>query len=75
MVRLVVDDAHAIAAVARRFKLSERTVAKWVKRFREHSIEGLHNRSSRPHLLPSQIDAATEGLTVRCQVLTALVDE
>lgn len=59
MVRLVVDDGHTVAAVARRFELSAKTVAKWVRRFRAHGVDGLQDRSSRPHSSPSQTPLAT----------------
>ena len=32
--------------------VSERTAYKWLKRFREEGLAGLHNRSSRPHGCP-----------------------
>src|SRR5256885_11954170 len=36
-----------------------KTVAKWVKRFRAEGVDGLRDRSSRPHSLPSQTVPAT----------------
>lgn len=59
MVRAVVDDDMSAAAVARQFRTTPKTVAKWVKRFREHGVDGLHDRSSRPHSSPSQTPVAT----------------
>ncbi len=59
MVRAVVDDRKPKAAVARAFRTTAKTVGKWVGRFREHGVEGLRDRSSRPHSLPSQTPLAT----------------
>jgi len=59
MVRAVVDDGQTKAAVARAFRTTARTVSKWVERFRQDGVEGLRDRSSRPHSLPSQTPLAT----------------
>lgn len=59
MVRLVVDEGMTPAVVARQFRTTTKTVAKWVKRFRELGVDGLHDRSSRPHSSPSQTPLAT----------------
>ena len=59
MVRAVVDDGKSMAAAARAFRTSAKTVGKWVGRFREHGVKGLRDRSSRPHSLPSQTPLAT----------------
>jgi transposase InsO family protein len=58
MVRLVVDDAMSMSAVAHRFKTTPKTVAKWVGRFRECGVDGLCDRSSRPLSSPSQTPLA-----------------
>lgn len=58
MVRAVVDDGLSKAAAARRFNTSAKTVAKWVGRFLEDGVDGLQDRSSRPHSSPSQVDRA-----------------
>ena len=59
MVRAVVDDGDTSTAVAKRFAVTRKTVAKWVRRFRELSVDGLHDRSSRPLSSPSQTASAT----------------
>lgn len=59
MARAVVEDRMSKAEVAQQFRTSGRTVSKWVKRFREEGAEGMRDRSSRPHSLPSQTSAAT----------------
>lgn len=59
MVRSVIEGGLAKAAAAFQFNVSAKTVAKWVKRFREEGVDGLRDRCSRPHSLPSQIPSAT----------------
>jgi transposase InsO family protein len=59
MVRSVVEEGLSKAAAALRFNITAKTVAKWVKRFRAEGVDGLRDRSSRPHSLPSQTPAAT----------------
>ncbi|WP_342740015.1 IS481 family transposase [Bradyrhizobium sp. B117] len=58
MVRSVVEGGLSQAAAARRFNTTPKTVAKWVKRFRTEGVDGLRDRSSRPHSLPGQTPAA-----------------
>jgi transposase len=52
IVNRVIEDNQSPASVAVDFRVSPRTVHKWVKRFREHGINGLSDRSSRPHQIP-----------------------
>jgi transposase InsO family protein len=59
MVRAVVDGGVSKAAVARQFHTTPKTVGKWVKRFNEEGVEGLHDRSSRPLSSPGQTSPAT----------------
>ena len=59
MVRAVVDKGISMAAAARQFNTSAKTVAKWVRRFRDLGVEGLRDRSSRPRSSPSQTPLAT----------------
>jgi len=59
MVRSVVEGGQSKVAAARQFNTTPKTVAKWVKRFRMEGVGGLRDRSSRPHLLPSQTAGAT----------------
>jgi transposase InsO family protein len=61
MVRSVVDGGLSKAASARQFNVTPKTVAKWVKRFRAEGADGLRDRSSRPHSLPSQTPAAASA--------------
>ena len=59
LVRCVVDGELSTAAAARRFKTTPKTVAKWVGRFRAEGVDGLRDRSSRPHFSPSRTAQAT----------------
>ncbi len=49
---LEVEAGWSQAEVARRFRVSRPTVAKWVRRFREAGAEGLEGRNSAPHSNP-----------------------
>ena len=42
------------AEAARRFNTTPKTVAKWVERFEAEGVDGLRDRSSRPHSSPNQ---------------------
>src|SRR5436309_14938115 len=59
MVRGVVEGGLSQADAADQFNTTPKTVAKWVKRFRAEGVDGLRDRSSRPHSLPSQTVPAT----------------
>ncbi len=72
MVLSVVEGGLTNAAAAVRFNTTAKTVAKWVGRFRAEGVDGLRDRSSRPHSSPSQTPAATCALieALRRQRLT-----
>ena len=59
MVHRVLEGGLSKAAAARQFNTTPKTVAKWVERFRAEGVDGLRDRSSRPHSLPSQTASAT----------------
>jgi transposase InsO family protein len=59
MVRSVVEGRLSKAITAHQFNTTAKTVAKWVKRFRAEGVDGLRDRSSRLHSLPSQTPTAT----------------
>ena len=52
VVRRVVVERRGIRAVACAFAVSDKTVRKWVSRFRSEGAAGLRDRSSRPHCSP-----------------------
>lgn len=55
IVKRIIGEHHSIAQVALDFGVSQRTVSKWLKRFREEGSEGLNDRSSRPKCSPRTI--------------------
>ncbi|MCP3469943.1 IS481 family transposase [Bradyrhizobium sp. CCGUVB1N3] len=59
MVRSVVEGGLSQADAAHQFNTTPKTVAKWIRRFRGEGVEGLRDRSSRPHSSPSQTPPAT----------------
>lgn len=59
MVRSVVEGGLSQAGAADLFNTRPKTVAKWVKRFRAEGVEGVRDRSSRPHSSPSRTPPAT----------------
>src|SRR5947208_14814768 len=59
MVHVVVDGGLTNPAAARRFSITAKTVAKWVKRFKAEGVDGLRDRSSRPRSLPRQTPPTT----------------
>ncbi len=63
MVRAVVDDGPSVATVARLYRTTPKTVAKWVARFRAEGIDGLRDRSSTTLSSPSQTPPATCAVT------------
>ena len=62
LVRRVLFDGWSYAAAAEGFAVSVRTVAKWVRRFREGGIPALEDGSSRPGAPPHQTPPATVAL-------------
>ena len=64
--RSVVEGGLTKAAAALQFNVTAETVAEWLKRFRDEGVDGLRDRSSRPHSLPSQT------LPDRCTAVEAL---
>ena len=47
-----VEDGWSPSEVARRFRVSRPTVAKWARRHREEGVAGLEDRTSAPHSNP-----------------------
>lgn len=57
MVRRVLQQAEPAKETAESFGVSVRTVYKWVRRYRQHGLEGLQDRSSRPRRCPRRTPA------------------
>ena len=62
LVRRVLFDGWTYAAAANGFAVSVRTVAKWVRRFREGGVAALEDASSRPGAPPHQTPPAAVAL-------------
>ncbi len=60
VVHRVVVERQGVRAVARAFAVSEKTVRKWVSRFRAEGAQGLLDRSSRPHCSPRRTEQQIE---------------
>jgi len=58
MVRRVIQGTATAAEVAEDFGVSERTVRKWLARYRAEGQQGLQDRSSRPHRMPAATSPA-----------------
>jgi transposase InsO family protein len=48
MARMVLEQGYTLKLAAASFNVGAKTAAKWVKRYREHGLAGLADRSSRP---------------------------
>jgi transposase InsO family protein len=55
LARLVVDDGATRKAAAAAFRVSPKTAAKWVRRYRAGGVSALRDRSSRPHRNPRRL--------------------
>src|SRR5579863_9255649 len=58
---LRVDQGRPVAHVAREMGISRPTAYKWVHRFRDEGVRGLHDRSSRPHSTPHRCTPSLEA--------------
>lgn len=62
IVSRVIEETERPTAVAKLFRVSVPTVNKWVKRFRREGLEGLEDRTFRPHRIPRQLLKPGKGL-------------
>jgi transposase InsO family protein len=58
--RSVLEGRLGLCEAAADYKLSRQTASKWVGRYREQSVAGLQDRSSRPHRSPRQTGEALQ---------------
>lgn len=61
MAKMVMGEGATFKAATARFEVSGKTVAKWVRRYRELGLAGLGDLSSRPHRSPRQTPSALVG--------------
>lgn len=64
LAQLVVEKGWTYAAAAKMFMVSGKTAKKWADRYRVEGVDGMADRSSRPHISP----AKTSAQIVRCIV-------
>lgn len=66
LIRRVCDERQALSRAAVAVGVSTRTARKWVERYRQAGVAGLHDRPSRPHHSPSATEPA---VALRIKVL------
>jgi transposase InsO family protein len=72
MVQFVLEEGHTLKAAAAAFRVSSRTVSKWLARFRSGGVTALQDRSSRPKRLrrPTPLLRREEVIALRRKKLT-----
>jgi transposase-like protein len=55
-----IEDGWTVAATAESMNISRQCAHKWWRRFRDEGVDGLRDRSSRPHHCPQQTPARIE---------------
>jgi len=58
LAKMVIEQGDTLKAAAAAFRVSPKTAAKWVNRYRTGGREALRDRSSRPHHCPRQLPDA-----------------
>ncbi|MER5327114.1 integrase core domain-containing protein [Streptosporangium roseum] len=78
---LQVSSGASVTEVARRFGVSRQTVHRWLSRYRDQGLDGLSDRSSRPHTSPARTPAVGEALIcelrrddTECKIVTGVDD-
>ena len=68
LARLVVDQGWSYAQAGERFSVSASTARRWASRYREHGVDGMSDRSSRPRRCPHQLPQRVERRIVSLRV-------
>ena len=58
LARYVLEQGNTLKAAAVAFNVSDKTAAKWVRRYREHGRAGMKDLSSKPHRSPRQTSSS-----------------
>jgi hypothetical protein len=58
LARYVIEQGGTLKAAAAAFNVSDKTAAKWVRRFRERGRGGMRDRNSKPHCSPRQTSSS-----------------
>jgi transposase InsO family protein len=64
LAKAVIEEGWTLKKAAAFFRVSEPTVAKWAGRYRNEGLEGLKDRSSRPHHSPRRTPSAQEAVVL-----------
>ena len=64
LVERVVVKGQAVAQVAKAMGMSRQCGHRWVRRFKTGGVDCLHDRSSRPHSMPTRTSAEIEAAVV-----------
>jgi len=57
----VIADGRGVGGVAAQFGVSRQSVHAWLRRYEDHGLEGLANRSHKPKSMPHQMPAIVEA--------------
>jgi transposase InsO family protein len=64
LAKAVIEEGWTLKKAAAFFSVSEPTAAKWAGRYRNEGLEGLKDRSSRPHHSPRRTPGAQEAVVL-----------
>ena len=64
LAKAVNEEGWTLKKAAAFFRVSEPTAAKWAGRYRNEGLEGLKDRSSRPHYSPRRTPSAQEAVVL-----------
>ena len=57
----VIADGRGVGEVAAQFGVSRQSIHSWLRRYEDHGLEGLANRSHKPKSIPHQMPAHVEA--------------
>jgi transposase len=72
LARCIVEQNWPLRRAADRYGVSITTAQRWAQRYREYGKDGMVDRSSRPHLCPTQLDRRTERRILGAAGLTTV---
>jgi transposase len=61
MIRHSQEVTGSVARTCRYYGVSRQTLYKWLRRYEEHGVEGLRERSRRPHVSPNETTTEVVG--------------
>lgn len=67
-VLMVMRDGFSVSEVATKFHVSRQTLYKWMGDYEAEGLEGLKDRSHRPHRMPHQLDGEREAAIIRLRL-------